>query len=113
VCVPGTKNLIVSLACASVRPANALSQNANDAASASPISALVFFDFSMPLIGAFCPLAMPQIMKFASATCPKISPMERTCGVGLNAYMSSGTCAAAFVRKPFTASLKLRTLPIV
>ena len=46
----------------------------------------------------FIPLAMLQIIPFAFAMCPKIWPIVLTSLVGWNLYLSSGTCAAAFVR---------------
>ena len=58
-------------------------------------------------------MAAPQIMKFASAIWANSAPIERTSGVGLKAYMSSGTCAAALRMLPFTRSNVLLTLATV
>ena len=104
---------MVSCARAPVIPANADSQNVKEASSAATTSFFAVFAFSIPLIVGFSPLALAQNMKLASAMCANSAPIDRTSGVGLKAYMSSGTCSAALRMLPFTRSNVLLTLATV
>ena len=113
VCVPGMKNLITSFPRASVIPSSAALAEGERCRQGLGDLGLRLRGLRDTVIVGFSPLAMLQMPKFASATWAKTSPIERTSGVGLNAYSSSGTWAAALVSQLFARSNVPRTLTAV